>query len=86
MKTADFVDKEGFLYKLSTKTAVFVDNLITSSPTSVLSDGISDRRHAYPCEGKESDSRCRTRYILQYDDVSKLNQKRCIFFIRNKTN
>ena len=26
-KTADFVDKDGFLYNLSTKTAVFVDNV-----------------------------------------------------------
>lgn len=27
MKTADFVDKDGFLYNLSTKTAIFVDKL-----------------------------------------------------------
>ena len=26
-KTADFLDKDGFLYNLSTKTAVFVDNV-----------------------------------------------------------
>ena len=27
METADFLDKDGFLYNLSTKTAVFVDNV-----------------------------------------------------------
>ena len=27
METADFVDKDGFLYNLSTRTAVFVDKL-----------------------------------------------------------